>query len=312
MVKAGAIAFKLYMNDPAPSGWHHDRARLLASLIGTRPLGVPVACHAELGSQIARLQLRYQGPGKNSFRNFLRAHSPRYEAEAIRTITSAALRTRSRIHVCHLTTEQALRGIVAARRAGVRVTCETTPQHLLLDEKDLARKKGLALTVPPLRTARDAGWLWKSVVNGQIDAVASDHAPHTLEEKTKENVWEIKPGIPGLETTLPLLLTKQYRSEVTLGRIIEVLASGPARIFGLRRKGQLAIGMDADLTLVDPKERFRIDSSKFYSKARFSPFDGVECVGRPVLTMVAGRVVYDHGEIVEMRQGKIMTHEAGS
>jgi len=192
----------------------------------------------------------------------------------------------------------------------VRLTCETTPHHLLLDEKDLARKKGLALMVPPLRTVRDTRSIWKSVVNRQIDAVASDHAPHTLEEKTKENVWEVKPGVPGLETTLPLLLTRRHRSEVTLGRIIEVLASGPARIFGLRGKGRLATGMNADLTLVDPKERFRIDSSKFYSKARFSPFDGVECAGRPVLTVVAGRVVYDHGEIVETRQGRILTREA--
>jgi len=311
MVKAGAIAFKLYMNDPTPDTWHRDRARLLASLRGTRSLGVPVACHAELGWQIGRLQVRYEGAGKNSFRDFLRAHAPRYEVEAVRAITSAALGTRSKIHVCHLSTEQAFRRVVAARRAGVRVTCETTPHHLLLDEKDLARKKGLALMVPPLRTARDASWLWKSVVNGEIDAVASDHAPHTLEEKTKEGVWEMKPGIPGLETTLPLLLTKRYRSEVTLGRLIEVLASGPSRIFGLLRKGRLAIGMDADLTLVDPREQFRIDSSKFYSKARFSPFDGVECVGRPVLTMVAGRVVYDHGEVVEMRQGKVLTREAG-
>lgn len=312
MKNAGAIAFKLYMNDSSPDTWHRDHTRLLASLKASASLDVPVACHAESGSHIARLQARYQEAGKNSFRDFLRAHAPRYEVEAVRTITRLAVSARSRIHVCHLSTERALRGIIAARRARVKVTCETAPHHLLLDQRVLARKKGLALTGPPLRNARDANSLWKSLIKSQIDVVASDHAPHTLEEKTKENVWRVKPGVPGLETTLPLLLTKLSRNEITLGRIIDVLASGPARIFGLQRKGQLAAGMDADLVLIDPKQHFRIDSSKFHSKARFSPFDDVECIGQPVLTMVAGHVVYDHGEIIEMRQGKILTHEAGS
>jgi len=211
-----------------------------------------------------------------------------------------------------LSTERALKGIIAARRAGVKVTCEAAPHHLLLDQRVLARKRGLALMGPPLRNSRDANSLWKSLIRSRIDVVASDHAPHTLEEKIREKVWDVEPGVPGLETTLPLLLTKLSRNEITLDRIIDVLASGPARIFGLQRKGQLAAGMDADVVLIDPKQHFRIDSSKFRSKVRFSPFDDVECIGQPVLTMVAGHVVYDHGEIVEMRQGKVLTHEAGS
>lgn len=164
--------------------------------------------------------------------------------------------------------------------------------------------------VPPLRSTRDARSLWKSVINGQIDAVASDHAPHTLEEKMSGDAWEVKPGIPGLETTLPLLLTKLHQGQMSLTRIIELLAADPAKIFGLNRKGRIAVGADADLVLIDPKERFRIDSTKFYSKAHFSPFDSRECVGRPVLTMVAGHVVYDHGEIVETHKGKILAHGA--
>lgn len=310
MKKAGAIGFKLYMNDPASDSWHRDTVRLLESLKRSASFRIPVSCHAESGTEVARLQTRYQVTGRDSFRDFMRAHSPRLELEAVRLITDLALRARCRIHVCHLSTRQALRRVITARRRGARVTCESTPHHLLLNQRKLASKGGLAQMVPPLRSMRDARLLWKSVVNGQIDVIASDHAPHTLEEKTRDSVWEVKPGIPGLETTLPLLLTKVHRRQIGLPMIVELLGSNPARIFGLKRKGRLAAEMDADLVLIDRKQRFRIDSTKFHSKAHFSPFDGLECVGRPMLTIVAGHVVYDHGEFVETHQGKILTHEA--
>jgi len=160
--------------------------------------------------------------------------------------------------------------------------------------------------MPPLRRRSDTRALWKAVLGGRVDIVASDHAPHGLAEKEATNVWTVSPGLPGLETTLPLLLTKVHRDEMTWARLVRLLAENPARIFGLRGKGRLEVGMDGDLVLIDPKARFKIDSSKFYSKAHFSPFDGFKCVGRPAVTMVAGHVVYDRGEIVEENQGKIV------
>jgi len=311
MVRAGAIAFKLYMNEPNPEAWHHDQLRLLSSLEECASLGVQVACHAETGAQVAKIQTECQAEGKNSMRDFLRAHAPEFEAEAVRTIISLARRVRASVHLCHITTRRALREISMARRTGTAVTCEATPHHLLLDQKDLSRKGGLAVMVPPLRKMSDARALWRSLVRGQVDLVASDHAPHSLKEKTAADVWAVKPGIPGLETTLALLLTKVNRREISLTRIVQALAQNPARIFGLRRKGRLAAGMDGDFVLIDPKERFKIDSSTFYSKARFSPFDGLECVGRPVMTIISGRIVYDRGEIVEKNRGEVVTREVG-
>jgi dihydroorotase-like cyclic amidohydrolase len=160
--------------------------------------------------------------------------------------------------------------------------------------------------VPPLRRRSDTRALWKAMLGGRIDIVASDHAPHTLEEKEAKDVWAVRPGLPGLETTLPLLLTRVHRGEMTLADLIRLLAQKPAEIFGLRGKGRLETGMDGDLVLIDPKTRFEIDSSKFYSKAHFSPFDGFKCVGRPVMTIVAGHVVHDRGEIVEKNQGRVV------
>lgn len=309
MIHAGAIAFKLYMNEPNPEAWHHDPRRLLSSLEESASLGVQVACHAETGTQVAKIQRECQAEGKNSVRDFLRAHAPEFEAEAVRRITSLSRRVGASVHLCHMSTQRALKEISMARRVGTAVTCEATPHHLLLDQKDLGRKGGLAIMVPPLRKTSDARTLWRALAGGRVNVVASDHAPHSLEEKTATDVWAVKPGIPGLETTLPLLLTRVKRREISLNRIVQALAENPARIFGLQGKGRLAPGTDGDIVLINPKERFKIDSSTFYSKARFSPFDGLECVGRPVTTIVSGRIVYDRGEIVEKNRGEVVTSE---
>jgi dihydroorotase len=312
MAKAGAIAFKLYMNEPDPHVWHSDPRKLFSSFKECEALGIPVAVHAENGPAIARIQTKYHEAGKNSVQDFLRAHAPRFELEAVQMIIDLARRARLKVHVCHLSTQRSLREISAARKKGVEITCEATPHHLFLNTTVLKREGGFALMMPPLRKLSDTKALWRAMLRSEIDIVASDHAPHTLEEKALKDVWSIRPGLPGLETTLPLLLTKAHRGELTLTRLVQLLAEKPAHLFGLQRKGHLAVGMDGDVVLVDPKARFRIDSSKFYSKAHFSPFDGFECVGVPAMTIVAGHVVYDRGVIVEKNQGKIVGRGVGS
>jgi dihydroorotase (multifunctional complex type) len=306
MANAGAIAFKLYMNEPNLDAWHNDRQRLLSSFEECGALDIPVAVHAENGPAIARIQTKYNEAGRISVRDFLRAHAPEFELEAVRIIIDLGREAHSKVHVCHLSTRRSLKEISAARKKGVEVTCEVTPHHLLLDSADLNRKGGLALMVPPLRRQGDTRALWGAMIRGDIDIVASDHAPHSPEEKSAMDVWMVRPGLPGLETTLPLLLTRVHRDEMTLAALVKLLADNPARIYGLQGKGHLEAGMDGDVVLIDPKARFKIDSSKFYSKAHFSPFDGFRCVGRPAVTIVAGHVVYDRGEIVEKNQGKIV------
>jgi dihydroorotase (multifunctional complex type) len=307
IVDSGAIAFKLYMNEPDPDAWHNDPRRLLPSLEQCGSLGIPVAVHAENGPAIARVQMKCREAGKNSMQDLVRAHAPRFELEAVQTIIDLARRAHSKVHICHLSTQRSLREISSAHRRGVEITCEATPHHLLLDTTDLRRRGGFALMVPPLRKHADTKALWNAMLRSEIDIVASDHAPHTLEEKTTKDAWSIRPGLPGLETTLPLLLTKVHRGELKLQRLMQLLAEKPADIFELQGKGRLEVGMDADIVLIDPKARHRIDSSKFRSKAHFSPFDGFRCVGQPVTTIVAGHVVYDRGEIVERSQGRVVS-----
>ena len=134
--------------------------------------------------------------------------------------------------------------------------------------------------------------------DGSVDALGSDHAPHAQSEKSASSVWDVKVGVPGLETTLPLMLTQVKKNRLTLAQVVQLLAEKPAEIFGLNDRGRLEQGKNADLTIVDFNRQFKIDASKFKSKAKFSPYDGWDVQGKPVKTIVNGQLVFDEGEIV--------------
>jgi len=151
--------------------------------------------------------------------------------------------------------------------------------------------------VPPLRSNDDREDLLAATASGSTDLIASDHAPHTISEKDRSPTKSI-PGTPGLETTLRLMLTLVNKKILMLSQLIKLMAENPARIFGLRQKAKLRPGFDGDLTLVDLKRRSRIDSSKFYTKAKFSPFDGHQTIGAVNSTIVGGRLVFHDGEVV--------------
>jgi dihydroorotase-like cyclic amidohydrolase len=152
--------------------------------------------------------------------------------------------------------------------------------------------------MPPVRERRHAEALWAGIGNGCIDILASDHAPHTLEEKKTMIVWDAKVGIAGLETTLSLLLTEVKRRRLSITDVVRLVSERPAQIFKLKDKGCLKEGYSADLTIVDLYREYKIDASKFQSKAKYSPFDGWLVEGKPVKTFVDGQLVMDDGKIV--------------
>jgi dihydroorotase-like cyclic amidohydrolase len=167
-----------------------------------------------------------------------------------------------------------------------------------LSTADFERQGRLLVMVPPLRSQSNVDSLWRGISDGWIDSIGSDHAPHTLAEKEAASVWDVKVGVPGLETSLPLILTMVRRNRLSLGRVVQLLAEKPAEIFGLMDRGRLEQGKKADLVVVDIDQKFKIDASKFHSKAQFSPFNGWEVQGRPVKTFVNGKLVMDEQEIV--------------
>lgn len=151
--------------------------------------------------------------------------------------------------------------------------------------------------VPPLRSRREQKALLKATAFGLADTIASDHAPHSISEKD-QSPRNSPPGVPGLETTTRLMLTLVNKGILSTSILVKMLAERPAKIFGLHRKGRLKQGFDGDVVLVDPKKKLRIDSSVFFSKAKFSPFDGLQTIGTVRTTIVGGRVIYDQGELV--------------
>jgi dihydroorotase len=152
--------------------------------------------------------------------------------------------------------------------------------------------------MPPLRSQTHIEALWKGIADGDVDVIGSDHAPHTLDEKSADSAWKVKVGVPSLETTLPLMLTMVRKNRLSLEQFVRLLAEKPAEIFRLKDRGALEQGQKADLTVVDFNRKFKIDASKFHSKAKYSPYDGWEVQGKPAKTYVNGLLVMEDGEIV--------------
>lgn len=206
-----------------------------------------------------------------------------------------------RIHVLHVTTEQEVAFL--ARHKDV-ASVEFTPQHLTLTAPEAyERLKGFAQMNPPIRGKAHQDALWKGVALGVADVLGSDHAPHTREEKARP--YPASPsGMPGVQTLVPIMLTHVAEGRLTLERFVDLTSHGVNRVFGLADKGRLAVGYDADLTVVDLKARRTITHEWMATRAGWTPFDGFEAKGWPMATIVRGKVVMRDDEIVLPGQGE--------
>jgi dihydroorotase len=210
---------------------------------------------------------------------------------ATKRIIALARAAKRRIHILHITTPAELEYI--ARNKDI-ATCEVTPQHLTLAGEDAYPGLGTyAQMNPPIRSAAHREGLWRWLNQGVPDVLGSDHAPHTKEEKAKP--YPASPsGMPGVQTLVPLLLDHVANGRTSLRRFIELTSSGPQRVFGLVGKGRIALGYDADFTIVDLKKRWTVGSDWLASRCDWSPFEGMELTGKAVGTIVRGnRVMWE-------------------
>jgi dihydroorotase len=209
-----------------------------------------------------------------------------------------------RVHVLHVTTAGELPLLQAARDLA---TFEVNPQHLTYCAPEIYDRLGtLGQMNPPIRDATHQAALWRAVRSGLADVLGSDHAPHTLEEKAKP--YPTSPsGMPGVQTLLPVMLGHVAEGRLTLDRLVDLTAHGPARIFGLARKGRLVPGNDADVTVVDLKARRTITKEWSRSRVGWTPFEGHEVTGWPMATVVRGKVVMRDGALVGRPQGEPAT-----
>ncbi|MCW4001302.1 MAG: dihydroorotase family protein [Candidatus Bathyarchaeota archaeon] len=297
IAEQGAVGFKLFMGSQVGGLNLGDDAALAEACKAVADAKLPLAVHAEDHSEIAQNEAKMRQAKKNSPLDYLRAHSETAELEAIQRILCHSAETGVHLHICHITSQDGLEVIGDAKAAGRNVTCEVTPNHLMLTCDDLARYGSLVVMAPPLRDRTHQDALWKGIETGAVDTIGSDHAPHTLEEKSAGSVWDVKVGVPGLETTLPLMLTMVRKNRLALSQVIALLAEKPAQIYGLTDRGRLEEGKAADLTIIDYSP-YKVDASKFKSKAKFSPYSGWELWGKVAKTLVAGQLVYEDGEVV--------------
>lgn len=307
IVKAGAIGFKLYLAEQI-GGLNIDKDDAIKKAFKeTAKLNVPIAVHAEDRQTLNKIIERAKADKQDKLTAFLKAHNENVESVAVNRLLRISRQIeKMRLHFCHLSTAASLNAVANTKQTEQTVTCEVTPHNLLLTKTDYEEVGSRALTIPPLRTKEDVDALWKGVTENVVDCIGSDHAPHTKEEKESNNIWEVKPGIPNLETTLPLMLTLVHKRQISLTRVVQLLSEKPASIFSLNDRGYLEQGKNADLTVVDFNEKFKIDASKFLSKAKYSPFNGWEVQGKPKITVVNGQIVMEEQEIMD-RAGKVIT-----
>ena len=225
---------------------------------------------------------------------------PEAALRSTRRLVALAHEYGKRIHVLHISTAEEMAFLAAHKDVA---TAEVTPHHLTLDETAYVRLGTLAQMNPPVRDKAHRAGIWSGIDNGVVDVLGSDHAPHTLEEKQKP--YPNSPsGMTGVQTLVPVMLDHVNAGKLSLERFVDLSSAGPSRIFNIARKGRIAVGYDADLTIIDLKRRETITNSWIAGKAGWTPYDGMTVTGWPVGTIVNGNTAMWQGELVTAASGR--------
>ena len=292
LIDGGVIGFKLYMgntfgNIPSPSTGAMLEAFEVVAATGKR-----ISLHAETASIMARREARMTAAGRRDPLAHLAARPAVVAIEAVSRAAILAEWTGARIHILHISSADELRPLAEAKARGVDITGETCPHYLMLSSADYARFGGIIRVNPPVREAHHQEPLWRALIDGTVDMIATDHAPHSPEEKTRNDIWSVDCGFPGVETQMPLMLTEAHNGRFSVCDYVRWSAFNPARTWGLYpRKGAIAPGSDADLALVDLDRAWTIDDAKIQSRSKISPWHGRAVRGLPIHTLVRGRFV---------------------
>ena len=304
LIEGGVAAFKCFMgntfgNLPSPS-----TGAMLEGFEIIAPHGLRISLHAETASINWHRQARLEAAGR---RDPLAHLASRPAVVAVEAVTRAAVLaewTGARIHVLHISSGDELVPLRAAKQRGVDITGETCPHYLLFDETAYATMGSLIRVNPPVRERHHQQALWQGIADGTIDMIATDHAPHTTEEKLVDDIWRADCGFAGVETQMPLMLTQVAAGRLSLRDYVRLSAVAPAQAFGLYpRKGALVPGADADIAIVDLAREWMIEGARTASRGFITPFEGMRVTGLPAHTLVRGAFVMRDRSLVEARLG---------
>lgn len=263
----------------------------------------PVACKIYMNGALGEIKEKTLAQAIKECKAAVHAETntsgePKPEEEAVKKVCSLAARFKKHAHICHITLRNSLNYL------NEYTTCEVTPHHLLLTGKELKEQGEIARVSPPLRTPADTRALWAALKSGRINIVASDHAPHEASEKEEDALA----GIPNLDVMLRLFLTLVNERKITIQELVRWTCENPAKIFGIKSKGEIKVGMDADLVILNMDEKSKVDVDEFYSKAKYSPFEGQTIVGAVDRVILRGKLAFEDGDIlVERGYGKLIS-----
>lgn len=299
---AGVIGFKLFLgnttgNLPAPNdGAVLEGFEILAEL------GLRCSIHAENSPILFWRENRMKAAGRDDAFAHLSARADIAAIESLNRSIVLSEWTGARIHIVHESCMRSIPIIRDAKARGVPMTVETGPQYLLIAAEDLTGDKGrIARLNPPIREGRQREPLLHALLDGTIDMIGTDHAPHAMAEKQRSSFWDNACGFPGVETSMRLMLTLVHEGRMTMEQYVRMASAAPAKAFGLYpRKGVVQPGADGDLAVIDPGARGIIRGADLHSeRSRFTPFEGMETVGSPVATIVRGRIVMQDGKVLD-------------
>ncbi|WP_407569835.1 allantoinase AllB [Deinococcus altitudinis] len=307
LAACGVLGLKAFMSDSGiPEFPAANEATLHAGMVQAARLGLLVAVHAESDGLTGRLSAGLNRPGA-SWRDYLNSRPVQAELEAISLAVSLARETGCRLHVVHVSSGAGAALIAEARASGVDVSAETCPHYLSFTEDDLIRVGAALKCAPPLRPQQVQDELWAAVVRGDIQTLGSDHSPCPPGLKTSPNPFEVWGGIPGVQSGLGALLTHGPAHGLTLPRLADLTAQAPARRFRLAGKGEIAVGFDADLALVDLAAPHALQAGELLQRwPETNPYLGQRFTGRVVSTWLRGVRAYSDGKVDSQVRGRLI------
>ncbi|WP_326645448.1 allantoinase AllB [Streptosporangium sp. NBC_01755] len=298
MAELGAMGFKLFMGQTTGDNRCPDDASIFKGLEAAAAAGLVVGAHAENDHLLRLFIERLKAAGRTDPRAHLESRPEFVEVEAVTRFVTLASAAGAKAHIHHLSTGAGLQRVRDLRAQGHRVSVEVLVAHLHFDDSAYDTHRNLIKLNPPIRPAADMAALWDGVAKGDVDVIATDHAPHTAAEQAEPDVWKAHGGFVGVETMLPLLLTAAAEGRMSVEDVVRVTSYAPARRWSMPGKGKVAPGYDADLVLVDPHAETVITGAELKSAHGVTPYEGRKVTGAVVGTYVRGHRVFDRGEIV--------------
>ena len=299
LAKAGVLGFKCFLSPSGVDEFDHvSEADLREAMPIIAKTGLPLLVHAEWPPMLREPDPRAD---PRSYATWLDSRPTTAEQAAIDLMIELSARTSARVHIVHLASADALASIGGARARGIPVTVETCPHYLTFAAEDVADGDTALKCAPPIRESEHRERLWKALVDGHIDLIATDHspAPAALKHIEDGNFIAAWGGIASLQISLPIVWTGAAQRRIPIERLAQWMSTAPARLAGLEgRKGAILPGYDADLVIVDPDREMTVDASRLYHRHAVTPYDGARLRGVVMATMLRGEIVFEHGDCV--------------